>query len=259
MRQLDPDKRRLGAKGGARTPASTNVTREEASRGKPEEERSSNVRPTTTTINDNVMSLVELVERSSGQRVDEPMEIVEGATDRNRNLSIHGAFLNRSRLVSSQPKTTDSTIVRSQSSISASHSLSQPCLTKAQSFVEQLIPDQNSPGIIDPRFYVCASFSQKTSTAIESEGQTETILPRDNLGSNVALNPIAPSSSTSVNSSQYHDYCLSEGEFDVTSSQSTPSTIARIMRKTFDENTIFDLQESLILTPNDDDVVMSPI
>ncbi|XP_029169725.1 mutS protein homolog 4-like [Nylanderia fulva] len=253
VKHLDPGKRRLGAKEGAQIPASINVTRGEASRGKAEEESSSasNTHPTTRTVNDNPTSLVELTGRSRGKCEGEPMEIVEAAADLNPKTA--------------PSRTTEcdqhSRIVRSRSSNpNASHF--QPCLKKAKSSVQQLlmIPDQNSPVLIDPRFYVRTSFSQETSALTESEERTERILPCGSLGSNVALNSITPSPSTSVNSCKYHDYCLSEGDFDIPTSQSTSSTIGRIMQRICNESIMSDLQESLILTPViDDDVVMTPI
>ncbi|KAM0733913.1 MutS protein-like protein 4 [Formica fusca] len=277
LRQLDlgeQRKKQLLVEGAQIPVKSTSVTEE---REKREEDKNlaSNDNPTTVT-NDNAISLIELAERNKSQREyqteDEPMEIVK--TDRNRkiDLSIHGAIVNRATL-SSQPETTDedSRIVNSRF---PNPSTSHPNLTKTKSFIEQPILDE-SPITIDPRFYVCTSFeittSQKTTLVVgELKGQTEIILPHGSLGSNVALNSIVPSPSTSSRSSQYHDYCLSEGEFDIAlpSSQSTLTDITKMKRSkeisqrlendTFDENTFLDMQESLILTP-DDDVVMSPV
>lgn len=275
MTKLDPSKQqreqRLTKEGAQILVKSTGVTREGASREKREEERS--FADPTMAINDNAMSLTELAKRNEGRREDEPMEIAE-ITDRNRNAdsSIHGAIVNRATF-SSQPRTIEEEISRMVNSLSPNPSasrLSQPCLTKAKSLVEQLISDESSPVTVDPRFYVCTSFeeatiSQKISLAIrESQSQTEIMLPRGSLRSNVVLSSIALSPSlTSVKSSQYHDYCLSEGEFDVAlpSSQSTSSDVTRMKRSEEISRRIedrdFHVQESPI--PDDDDVVMSPM
>lgn len=288
MTKLDPSKQqreqRLTKEGAQILVKSTGVTREEASREKREEERS--FADPTMAINDNAISLTELAKRNEGRREDEPMEIAE-TTNRNRNAdsSIHGAIVNRATF-SSQPRTIEEEISRMVNSLSPNPSasrLSQPCLTKAKSLVEQLISDESSPVTVDPRFYVCTSFeeatiSQKISLAIgESQSQKEIMLPRGSLRSNVALSSIALSPSltsvkssiapfpslTSVKSSQYHDYCLSEGEFDVAlpSSQSTSSDVTRMKRSEEISRRIedrdFHVQESLI--PDDDDIVMSPM
>lgn len=280
MRQLDlGEQRKKQLAEGAQIPVkSTSVTQE---REKREEEKNSasNDNPTTAT-NDIAMSLIELAEQNKSQRrehqaEDEPMEIVE--TDRNRNvdLSIHGAIINRATFLS-QPETTDedSRIVNSRLPNPSAPQLSHSNLTKSKSFIEQSISDEN-PITIDPRFYVCTSFgittSQRTTLVVgELTRQTEIMLPHGSLGSNVALNSIAPSPSVSSGSSQYHDYCLSEGEFDISllSCQSTLTDVTKMQRSkeisqrignyTFDESTFLNMRESLILTPNDD-VVMSPV
>ncbi|XP_025269482.1 mutS protein homolog 4-like [Camponotus floridanus] len=249
----------------------TSVTRECEKR---EKTFASNDNPTTST---NAMSLTELAERNRGQRgqeiYNEPMKIVE--TDRNRktDLSIHGAVVNRATL-SSQPKRIDkdSRIVNSPLLIPSSSQLSDSNFTKTKS-LEPPIPDE-SPIPIDPRFYVCTSFeatiSQKTTLVVEEpEGQTEIMLPHGSLRSSVALNSIAPSLSASSRSSQYYDYCLSEGEFDVSllSSETNSSNIMKMKRSketsrietdsSFDRRAFLLVQESLSLTP-DDDIVMSP-
>jgi len=272
MSQLDlgeQRKKQLLTEGAQILVRPTSVTRE---REKREKTLALNDNPTTTT---NAMSLTELAERNRGQRgheVDEPMKIVE--TDRNRktDLSIHGAVVNRATLLS-QPKRIDkdSRIVNLPL-IPSSSQLSDSNLTKTKS-LEPPIPDE-SPIPIDPRFYVCTSFeatiSQKTTLVVEEpEGQTEIILPHGSLRSNVALNSIAPSSSASSRSSQYYDYCLSEGEFDVAlpSSETNSSNIAKMKRfketsrietdSSLNERAFLHVQESLSLTP-DDDIMMSP-
>ncbi|KAL6432804.1 hypothetical protein ACFW04_006284 [Cataglyphis niger] len=278
MRQLDlGEQRKKQLAKGAQIPVkSTNVTQE---REKREEKNSASNDNPTTASNDNAMSLIELAEQNKSQREhqaeDEPMEIVE--TDRNRNvdLSIHGAIINRATFLS-QPETTDedSRIVNSRLPNPSAPQLSHSNLMKTKSFIEQSISDEN-PITIDPRFYVCTSFetttSQKTTLVVgELIEQTEKILPHGSLGSNVAINSIAPSPSVSSRSSQYHDYCLSEGEFDISllSCQSTLTDVTKVQRSkeisqrignyTFDESTFLNMRESLILTPNDD-VVMSPV
>ncbi|XP_050453285.1 mutS protein homolog 4-like [Cataglyphis hispanica] len=278
MRQLDlGEQRKKQLAEGAQIPViSTSVTQE---REKHEEKKNSASNDNPTATNDNAMSIIELVEQNESQREhqaeDEPMEIVE--TDRNRNvdLSIHGAIINRATFLS-QPETTDedSRNVNSRLPNPSAPQLSHSNLTKTKSFIEQSISDEN-PITIDPRFYVCTSFgtttSQKTTLAVgELTGQTEIIVPHGSLGSNVALNSIAPSPSVSSRSSQYHDYCLSEGEFDISllSCQSTLTDVTKMQRSkeisqrignyTFDESTFLNMPESLNLTPNDD-VVMSPM
>lgn len=85
--------------------------------------------------------------------------------------------------------------------------------------------------ISDPRFYVCTSFST-------NDIPNTKILPhhKTNLTSNITISSVAGSSPTSSKSSQsypYHDYCLSEKDFDITQSnlnitQSTSSDLAKI-------------------------------
>lgn len=246
---------------------STSVTRECE-----KENLTSNNNPTTTT---NAITLTKLAEQNRGQQEheadDEPMEIVE--TDRNRkiDLSVHEAVVNRATL-SSQPERVDedSRIVNSSLLIPSASQLSDSNLAKTKSLIAPTIPDE-SPILFDPRFYVRTSFetiSQKTTLLVgEPEGRSE-ILSHGSLRSNVALNSIALSSSASSRSSQYYNYCLSEGEFDITlpSSQTTSSDImtmkqskeiSRIETDTSLEKAFLHMQESLSLTP-DDDIMMSP-
>ncbi|XP_072757634.1 mutS protein homolog 4 [Anoplolepis gracilipes] len=274
MKQLDLDKRKkqLLTEAVQIPVKSTSIARE---REKHEEEKdfASNENPTTAT---NAMSLTELARQNKSQRErgaeNEPMENVESDRNRKTNLSIHGADVNRATLLS-QPETTDedSRIVNSPFPSPITSQLSHPIFTPADSFIEQSIPDK-SPIPIDPRFYVCTSFettiSQKVASVRESEEQTKRMLPRGSLGSNIALNSMTSSASTSFRSFQYHDYCLSEGEFDIDlpSSQSILSDVAQVKRSkeilqqiendTFDEKSFS--QESLNIIPIDD-VVMSPM
>lgn len=276
MRQLDLGKQRkkqLLTEGAQIPVKSTSVTREHEKREK-EKNFALNDNSTMAT---NVMSLTELAERNRSQREhevnDEPMKIVE--TDRNEktDLSIHGAVVNRATL-SLQPRTVneDSRIVNSPLLIPSASQLSNSNLTKTKSLIEPPISNE-SPISIDPRFYVCTSFetaiSQKTTLLVgEQVEQTEIILPQGSLRSNASLNSIVLSCSASSRSSQYYDYCLSEGEFDValSCSQTTSNDVAKMKSKeisrietdtSFDERAFLHVQESLNLTP-DDDVVMSP-
>lgn len=182
---------------------------------------------------------------------DEPMEIVENddrtadscqfaktTIGRQVSVSIHELIVNRTAL--SSPDTADR----------------DPAIANPSSCPQ-------SP-MSDPRFYVCTSFAKTIPPHRET----------DLGGSSFATSSIAISPSISFNKSsqqsfQYHDYCLSEGEFDITlPSQSTPSDVARrnarlkeaeIFRQiegdAFDENSFFnDTQVPLEmdLTADDD-------
>ncbi|XP_014474027.1 PREDICTED: mutS protein homolog 4-like [Dinoponera quadriceps] len=125
----------------------------------------------------------------------------------------------------------------------------------------------------DPLFYVCTSFARTSSQ------KSTMILSRceNNLESNLDISSLPPS--LSLRSSQsfpYHDYCLSEREFNITPPSqplSTPTEVARINARVkeadifrqiegraFDEAAFFNSTQVPIrinLT-NDDDVAMLP-
>lgn len=170
---------------------------------------------------------------------DEPMEIAENDS----RESIHEVIVNRVAFSPSDTVNRDLSIVNPGPSLTSS--------------------------TIDPRFYVRTSFAASTPQG--------TISPHceTNLGSSFAASSITISPSRSFRSSQsfqYHDYCLSEREFDISlPSQSTPSEDARMTARAkeakifrqiegdgFDEEGFFnDTRVSLKLDLTaDDDVVM---
>lgn len=121
----------------------------------------------------------------------------------------------------------------------------------------------------DPRFYVRTSFAASTPGSPRC---------RTNLGSNFIANmTVSPSISfRSSQSFRYHDYCLSEGEFDITlPSQSTSSEVAKVTARSkeaeifrqiegdaFDEKTFFNNAQvplELDHLTADDDVTMLPM
>ncbi|XP_011877521.1 PREDICTED: mutS protein homolog 4-like isoform X1 [Vollenhovia emeryi] len=246
MKQLDLSKQSEQterAPAPAKSPAPTkspNVAQERAEREGREEDEDL-VAATSNTSTNNTVLLTEpadKVEREvSEERVqDGQMEIAE---DDNRqvfltNVSIHEVIINRMAFSSPDTASGDSAAV-----------------------------DPNPSPAVDPRFYVRTSFAASTSM---------TITPPQR-GTNPGSS-FAESVKTVGESVQYHDYCLSEGEFDLSlSSRSISSDTARrtarakeaaIFRQIegddFDESNFFDTQEMLTLElAMDEDVVMSPM
>lgn len=191
---------------------------------------------------------------------DEPMEIenddrredsrqfAKPTIERQISVSIHEIIVNRTAVLSPGATNEDPLIVN-QSSFSQS-------------------------AVNDPRFYVCTSFAASSPKATLPQREI-------NLGSSFATSSIVLSQARTLNnsslrSSQYHDYCLSEGEFTLPSSCSGQSTSSEKARKNarlkeaeifrqiegdaFDEKRFFnDVEELLeIVLTDDDDVVMSP-
>ncbi|XP_018317051.1 mutS protein homolog 4 [Mycetomoellerius zeteki] len=205
MKQLDLSKQTKRAQPAQVQIKSPNVVQECREQEKYEEEKNlvvaSNNNLTMTRMED-VVLLPESANKDE-QKVnedkvqDEPMEIVENDNWK-ADESIHDVIANQKALP--LPETIDrNPFVNPNSSLQS--------LTS------------------DPRFYVCTSFAASTP-------KTTLQLCEANLRSNFTTNSsVMTSPSTSFNSqSQYHDYCLSEGEFDITlprSSQSTPSDIAK--------------------------------
>lgn len=245
MKQLDLSKQSKQTER-AQVPAkSPKVAQDCGEREKREEGKSLRVAPNNDLMiesNNNVL----LTERANKdeQKVDEaqdePMEIAENDS-READVSIHEVIVNR--MAFSPPDAANKNL----SIVNPGPSLQSPTN--------------------DPRFFVCTSFAASTP-AIISHRET-------NPGSSFAASSITRSPSTSFRSSQsfqYHDYCLSEREFDITlPSQSTPSEDARMTARAkeakifrqiegdgFDEESFFnDTQVSLKLDLTaDDDVVM---
>ncbi|RLU22266.1 hypothetical protein DMN91_004544 [Ooceraea biroi] len=126
----------------------------------------------------------------------------------------------------------------------------------------------------DPLFYVRTSFtatSQKTVTLSETDKENQS---QGEASLTFATNSIATSSLISRISSQgYHDYCLSQKDFDISQSQSISSDLARITARVKEaaifrqiEGSSFDEEEFLnsiqqvplnFTPPNDEDVVMT--
>lgn len=237
MKQLDLSKQTERAQVPAKSP---NVVQEHEERQKCVEGKNPASNNDLTNVDDALLTArankdEQKVNESEVQ--DEPMETVED-DDRKADVSIHEVIVKRTAF--SSPDTANKSTVAgfSQSSMS------------------------------DPRFYVCTSFAASTP---------KTILPRceTNLGSSFAASSISVSPSMSFKSSQsfqYHDYCLSEGEFDITlpsqSSEMAKITArakeAEIFREIegdgFDERSFFDTQVPLKLddlTANDDVMMLS--
>lgn len=208
----------------------------------------------------------------------EAMEIAE--TD-NQNLcetnsSAREAIVNRTAASSSDTSATDGSpsVVNSRQFPQSPTTNIGPLqllnsnATERQSFTEQSICYGSITN--DPRFYVRASYENSQKTIILQNAQCKT-----NLESDTAANSIATSLSVSSQFSQYHDYCISEGEFDITlpsqltPSQSRLSDITRITTRSkeifqqiegnaFDEEDLFsDTQMPLRLDLTDDEIVMS--
>lgn len=153
-------------------------------------------------------------------------------------------------------------------------------ITELRSFAEQSLCNESV--IDDPLFYVRATFGTASQNTIILPGtdsakqtQSEAILDQEQN----SVNLITGSTSISLTSSQsheYHDYCLSQKDFDISlPSQSTPSDVARITARckeaeifrqiegsSFDEKAFFDsIREPLrmdLTPPDDEDVVMLP-
>ncbi|KYN19241.1 MutS protein like protein 4 [Trachymyrmex cornetzi] len=249
MKQLDLSKQTKSAQPAQVQVKSLNVVQECREQEKCEEEKNLVVASNNNlTRTEDVVFLLPEPTNKDEQKVnenkvqDEPMEIVEN--DNRKAESIHGVMPNQKAL--SLPETVD----RSPSSVN---------------------PDLSLPN--DPRFYVCTSFATSTP-------KTTLQLCEANLGSNfIANSSVAVSPLKSFNSSQsvqYHDYCLSEEEFDITiPSQSTPSDIAKMTARAkeakifrqiegddFNEDSFFsDTQTTLKLDffTDNDDVVMLPM
>nr|XP_012233135.1 PREDICTED: mutS protein homolog 4-like [Linepithema humile] len=219
--------------------------------------------------------LFKLPERNEDHRErateNEAMEIAE--TDNQKlcrtNLLVHEAIVNRTT-ISSDMNTADGSaaIINSRqfptTDISPLRLLNSNA-TERQSFTERSIC--HGSVVNDPRFYVCASYASSQKTIILQNTQCKA-----NLESNIAANSTAASPSISSQFSQYHDYCLSEGEFDITlPSQSTPSDITRITARSkkveifrqiegdaFDEEDFFtDTEMPLGIDLTDDEIAMS--
>lgn len=255
MKQLDLSKQSEQTKRAQIPVKSPNVAQECREQKKREEDKNLVVASNndlTIRTNDNILltKLSEQVNKderkmNENEMQNEPMEIVEDSNNRKTDLSIHEVIVNRMTL--------PSPVNRNLSTVNSS-------------------PSPQSPAN-DPRFYVCTSFATSTPRTILAHCEAK------NLGSSFVTSPIAASPSISFKSSQsfqYHDYCLSEGEFDITlPSQSTPSDItakitarakeAAIFRQiegdAFDEESFFnDTQVPLKLDLiADDDVVMLPM
>ncbi|XP_018401348.1 PREDICTED: mutS protein homolog 4-like [Cyphomyrmex costatus] len=174
----------------------------------------------------------------------EPMEIVENDNQK-IVVSIHNVIGNQEAL--SLPETVN----RNTSTVNPGASL--------------------PPLSIDPRFYVCTSFATSTP-------KTTLSVCEANPGSSFTENSsVAISLSTSFKPSQsfqYHDYCLSEKEFDLTipsqSILSTPTDIAKMSARSkeakifrqiecddFDENSFFNYTQVKLDLSTDNDVVMT--
>lgn len=190
---------------------STRVTRKEAE--KHEENKTTLVASENALIEQtsgNVLPNI-LSRQENRESEDEPMEI---EMDNERDLSMHDTIVNRttfSPLLHADAKDASPTV-----GFSASQLMIDSKVT--HSFTEQSTRPLTG---VDPRFYVCTSFasSQKTTTS--------------SLGFNVAdANSGVTSPPLSFNSSQsflYHDYCMSESEFNITlPSQSESSEVAKI-------------------------------
>ncbi|XP_020285016.1 mutS protein homolog 4-like [Pseudomyrmex gracilis] len=153
---------------------------------------------------------------------DESMEI---EIDNERDLSMHDTIVNRttfSPLLHADTKDAFPTV---------SSSVSQ--LTIDSKVMHSFNDEQSTRPLtdVDPRFYVCTSFasSQKTTTTLS-------------LGSNVvdANSGVTSPSSEFCRSLLYHDYCLSENDFNSTlPSQSESSEIAKIITPRSKEVAIF--------------------
>ncbi|XP_071555070.1 mutS protein homolog 4 [Temnothorax nylanderi] len=183
---------------------------------------------------------------------DEPMEIDKNDTQQ-ADISIHEVIVNRTAFPSQNTANKDTS--------SSANPSSSPQSPKS-----------------DPRFYVCTSFAASTPKTISPHRGT-------NPGSSFAARSRAASPSTSLRSSQsfqYHDYCLSEGDFTFTPlhsipSQSTPSDVAKMTARAkeakifrqiegdnFDEEAFFNDTHHTQQVPfklnltTDDDVEMLP-
>lgn len=140
------------------------------------------------------------------------------------------------------------------------------------------LPQSISQGSVtdDPLFYVCTSFARTSSHKTTVPSSCESPV----LESNYDISSVPATQLLSFRSSQsfpYHDYCLSEREFEITppvqTTQSTPSEVARksarakeaeIFRQiegdAFDEKAFFNSTQVplWINLTNDDDVTMLP-
>jgi len=253
MKQLDLSKQNEQTKRTQVPVKSSNVAQECKEQEKREGDKNlvvasnndSTMRMTGNNELDNALSeRVNEDERKMNENViqDEPMEIAENDDSRKADVSIHEVIVNR-------------TVFSSPETVNRDPSIVDPD------------PPLQSP-ISDPRFYVCTSFATSTPKTVLSRRET-------NVGSSFPGSSISASSSfKSSQSFQFHDYCLSEGEFDITlPSQSTSSDISRTARSKeaeifrqiegdgFDEENFFnDLQVPLKLDlVADDDVAMLPM
>ncbi|XP_011060697.1 PREDICTED: LOW QUALITY PROTEIN: mutS protein homolog 4-like [Acromyrmex echinatior] len=246
MKQLDLSKQtKRAAQVQVKSP---NVVQECREQEKCEEEKNLVVASNNNlTRTEDVVSLLLVPMNKDEQKVienkvqDEPMEIIEN-DNRKADESIHDVILNQKAL--SLPETVN----RSPSTANPDFSL-----------------------LNDPRFYVCTSFTASTPKITLQFCEA-------NLGSSFTANS-SVAASPSFNASQsieYHDYCLSEGEFDITlPSQSTPSDIAKMTARSkeakifrqieggdFNEDSFFnDTQTTLKLnlSMDNDDVMMLPM
>ncbi|XP_018342964.1 PREDICTED: mutS protein homolog 4-like [Trachymyrmex septentrionalis] len=248
MKQLDLSKQTNRAQPAQVQVKSPNVVQECREQEKCEEEKSLVVASNNNlTRTEEVVSLLPEPMNKDEQKVnenevqDEPMEIVEN-DNRKADESMHDVIPNQKVL--SLPEI-----------VNRSPSIVNPDLSLLN----------------DPRFYVCTSFAASTP-------KTTLQLCEANLGSNFTANSsVAASPSFNASQSiQYHDYCLSEGEFDITlPSQSTPSDIAKMTARSkeakifrqiegddFNEDSFFiDTQTTLKLnlSTDNDDVLMLPM
>ncbi|XP_025075394.1 mutS protein homolog 4-like [Pogonomyrmex barbatus] len=256
MKQLDLSKQRKQTKT-ARIPIKSPIAQKHEEREKRDKDKNLAVATnidgsTVKTTNDDVLSteLPKRIEKdvwgaNKNEVQGEPMEIAE-VENRKADLSMHEIIVNRTALVS-------------------------PVAANRRD-VSTVNPDFTLQSTTsDPRFYVCTSFAVSSPRATSPHRGT-------NPGSSFAASAIAASPSASFRSSQsfqYHDYCLSEGEFDITlPSLSTPSDVARrtalekearifqqIEGDAFDERTFFDNARAPLELDlaADDDVVMLPV
>ncbi|KAL0130729.1 hypothetical protein PUN28_002386 [Cardiocondyla obscurior] len=243
MKQLDLNKQGAQVEKAQVSAKLSNVEEERKEREKREEDKNLVVSNDLTPNDASLAKQPSINERKANQVQDEMMDIVENGNWK-EDESIHETTVDRT--VISPPNIVNENLASVNSNLSV-----------------------QSP-IIDPRFFVCTSFA--TSTPKTMLSRRETLISGSSRAQPSAPSPISFRTSQSFESSvQYHDYCLSEGEFDITlPSQSTPSDIARMAARAkeanifreiegddFDEEAFFnDMQITLDFT-DDDDMMMS--
>lgn len=192
--------------------------KERANESHPESQRDQRERP----VEDESMEIVDAAEHAlitDSQKTDSTA--YETIINRTISSLPDGIANNVSSIISS-PRG----CILSQTNFTASQ-LSDINQIETSSF-QQLSRYENAT-VKDPLFYVRTSFATISS-------QQTTVLPRyeTNVGSNLAANSMDLSALLSLKSSrssQYHDYCLSEGKFEITPpSQSTD--VAKISART---------------------------